>query len=79
MVEEPIMPRRLVEAGGDRILGFTMIGQEAGEVMAAVQTAMLGGLPYTVLRDTILAHPTMAEGLGELFDAVPASAAPVQK
>jgi pyruvate/2-oxoglutarate dehydrogenase complex dihydrolipoamide dehydrogenase (E3) component len=61
----------LVEAAGDRILGFAMIGPEAGEVMAAVQTAMLGGLPYTVLRDAILAHPTMAEGLGSLFAGVP--------
>jgi pyruvate/2-oxoglutarate dehydrogenase complex dihydrolipoamide dehydrogenase (E3) component len=61
----------LVEAAGDRILGFTMIGPEAGEVMAAVQTAMLGGLPYTVFRDAILAHPTMAEGLNALFAAVP--------
>jgi len=39
--------------------------------MAAVQTAMLGGLAYTVLRDAILAHPTMAEGLGMLFSNVP--------
>ena len=61
----------LVEAEGDRILGFAMIGPEAGEVMAVVQTAMLGGLLYTVLRDAILAHPTMAEGLNSLFAAVP--------
>ena len=61
----------LVEAAGDRVLGFAMIGPEAGEVMAAVQTAILGGLPYTVLRGAILAHPTMAEGLGSLFAAVP--------
>src|SRR6266478_6647395 len=60
-----------VETPGDRILGFTMIGPEAGEVMAAVQTAMLGGLPYTVFRDAILTHPTMAEGLNALFAAVP--------
>jgi pyruvate/2-oxoglutarate dehydrogenase complex dihydrolipoamide dehydrogenase (E3) component len=60
----------LVEATGDRILGFAMIGPEAGEVMAVVQTAMLGGLPFTVLRDAILAHPTMAEGLTGLFAAV---------
>ena len=57
----------LVAANDDRILGFTMIGAEAGEVMAVVQTAMLAGLPYTGLRDAILAHPTMAEGLGFLF------------
>ena len=61
----------LVETPGDRILGFTMIGPEAGEAMAVVQTAMLGGLPYTVLRDAILAHPTMAEGLSGLFGRVP--------
>jgi pyruvate/2-oxoglutarate dehydrogenase complex dihydrolipoamide dehydrogenase (E3) component len=63
----------LVEAATDRILGFTMIGSEAGEVMAAVQTAMLGGLPWTVFRDAILAHPTMAEGLNALFAAIPAT------
>jgi len=63
----------LVEASGDRTLGFTMIGTEAGEVLAAVQTAMLGGLSYTVLRDAILAHPTMAEGLNSLFAAIPAA------
>jgi pyruvate/2-oxoglutarate dehydrogenase complex dihydrolipoamide dehydrogenase (E3) component len=55
----------------DRILGFTMIGAEAGEVMAVVQTAMLADLPYPRLRDAILAHPTMAEGLGLLFSNVP--------
>ena len=57
--------------GDDRILGFTMIGAEAGEVMAAVQTAMLADLPYSRLRDAILAHPTMAEGLGSLLSNVP--------
>jgi pyruvate/2-oxoglutarate dehydrogenase complex dihydrolipoamide dehydrogenase (E3) component len=63
----------LVQAAGDRILGFTMIGPEAGEVMAVVQTAMLGGLPFTILREAILAHPTMAEGLNGLFAAVPSA------
>jgi pyruvate/2-oxoglutarate dehydrogenase complex dihydrolipoamide dehydrogenase (E3) component len=63
--------KALVDARTDRILGFTMFGPEAGEVMAAVQTAMLAGMPYTGLRDAILAHPTMAEGLGELFAGVP--------
>jgi len=67
--------KALVDAKGDRILGFTMIGPEAGEVMAVVQTAMLAGLPYTVLRDAILAHPTMAEGLGSLFSNVPPAVA----
>ena len=61
----------LVGAKDDRILGFTMIGSEAGEVMAVVQTAMLAGMPYSTLRDAILAHPTMAEGLGVLLANVP--------
>ncbi|WP_297297610.1 FAD-dependent oxidoreductase [uncultured Methylovirgula sp.] len=59
----------------DRILGFTMIGAEAGEVMAAVQTAMLAGLPYRKLRDAVIAHLTMAEGLGPLLENVPPRAA----
>ena len=63
----------VVQADGDRILGFAMIGPEAGEVMAAVQTAILGGLSHTVFRDAILAHPTMAEGLNSLFAAIPTS------
>src|SRR5229473_2976377 len=62
--------KALVEADGDRILGFTMIGPEAGEVMAVVQTAMLAGMPYTGLRDAILTHPTMAEGLNSLFASI---------
>ena len=61
----------LVGATDDRILGFTMIGSEAGEVMAAIQTAMLADLPYTKLRDAVFAHLTVAEGLGPLFEAVP--------
>ncbi|HEV7514272.1 MAG TPA: hypothetical protein VGO27_21430, partial [Candidatus Acidoferrum sp.] len=60
----------LIEADGDRILGFTMVGPEAGEVMAVVQMAMLAGLPYSALRDAILTHPTMAEGLNSLFSNV---------
>jgi len=63
--------KALVDSHGDRILGFTILGPEAGEVVAAVQTAMLAGLPYTGLRDAILTHPTMAEGLTTLFASVP--------
>jgi pyruvate/2-oxoglutarate dehydrogenase complex dihydrolipoamide dehydrogenase (E3) component len=59
--------KALIAADDDRILGFTMVGSEAGEVMAAVQTAILAELPYTKLRDAILTHPTMAEGLGSLL------------
>ncbi|MGN6123211.1 MAG: FAD-dependent oxidoreductase [Sphingomonas oligoaromativorans] len=56
----------------DRILGFAMLGAQAGEVMTAVHMAMLGGLPYTTVRDAIIAHPTLAEGLGMLFAVQPA-------
>jgi pyruvate/2-oxoglutarate dehydrogenase complex dihydrolipoamide dehydrogenase (E3) component len=64
--------KALVEARGERILGFAMLGAEAGEVMAVVQAAMLTGMAYTGLRDAIIAHPTMAEGLVTLFSNVPA-------
>ncbi len=49
------------------ILGFAMLGAQAGEVMTSVQMAMLGGLDFTALRDGIIAHPTLAEGLNLLF------------
>jgi pyruvate/2-oxoglutarate dehydrogenase complex dihydrolipoamide dehydrogenase (E3) component len=62
---------KVLVGDNDRILGFTMIGSEAGEVMAAVQTAMLAKLPYTVLRDAVISHLTMAEGLGPLLGKVP--------
>jgi pyruvate/2-oxoglutarate dehydrogenase complex dihydrolipoamide dehydrogenase (E3) component len=62
----------LVAADDERILGFTMLGAEAGEVMAAMQTAMLGELPYTKLRDAVISHLTYAEGLGPLLGNVPA-------
>src|SRR5439155_10274777 len=67
----PGLMKVLVSASDDRILGFTMIGPEAGEVMAAVQAAMLAELPYPKLRDAVLAHLTMAEGLGALLANVP--------
>jgi pyruvate/2-oxoglutarate dehydrogenase complex dihydrolipoamide dehydrogenase (E3) component len=63
--------KALVAAREDHILGFTMIGAEAGEVMAVVQMAIMARLPYTRVRDAVLAHPTMAEGLGLLFSNVP--------
>ncbi len=69
--ERPGFMKVLVGGSDDRILGFTMIGPEAGEVMAAVQTAMLAGLPYPKLRDAVLAHLTMAEGLGSLLSNLP--------
>jgi pyruvate/2-oxoglutarate dehydrogenase complex dihydrolipoamide dehydrogenase (E3) component len=66
--------KALIEPGTDRVLGFTALGVEAGEVMPAVQVLMSAGLPYTLLRDMVLAHPTIGEGLGVLF-ASPLSSA----
>jgi pyruvate/2-oxoglutarate dehydrogenase complex dihydrolipoamide dehydrogenase (E3) component len=63
--------KALVETDGDRILGFAAFGVDAGEIMSSVQIAMIAGLPYTALRDAILAHPTLLEGLGPLFSSVP--------
>jgi pyruvate/2-oxoglutarate dehydrogenase complex dihydrolipoamide dehydrogenase (E3) component len=71
--------KALVDARSDRILGFTVFGVEAGEIMATVQIAMLGGLPYTVLRDAIFTHPTLLEGVGSLFSNVPAASVPISK
>jgi pyruvate/2-oxoglutarate dehydrogenase complex dihydrolipoamide dehydrogenase (E3) component len=61
----------LINENDDQILGFTMIGADAGEVMAIVQMAIFGGMSYTRMREAVLAHPTMAEGLGSLLFAVP--------
>jgi len=63
--------KALVGTTDERILGFTMIGAEAGEVMATVQAAMIADLPYGKLRDAVIAHLTFAEGLGSLFESVP--------
>ena len=51
----------------DQILGAAILCFEGGEIMAALQIAMLGHLPYTVLRDGIFAHPTQIESLNNLF------------
>jgi pyruvate/2-oxoglutarate dehydrogenase complex dihydrolipoamide dehydrogenase (E3) component len=63
--------KALVESDGDRILGFTAFGVAAGEMMSGVEIAMVAGLPYTKLRDAILAHPTIMEGLMPLFSSAP--------
>src|SRR5262249_11984212 len=64
------LEKALVNPEDDRILGFTMLGPEASEVLSVVQMAMLAGFSYTVLRDAILTHPTMAEGLNTLFSTI---------
>jgi pyruvate/2-oxoglutarate dehydrogenase complex dihydrolipoamide dehydrogenase (E3) component len=63
--------KALVDANSDRILGFTEFGVNGGETMGAMQLAITAGLPYTAVRDSILTHPTMAEGLVALFSRAP--------
>ena len=62
--------KAVVDAPSKQILGFTILGLEGGELMAMVEIAMLGKLPYTVLQDAIFAHPTLAESLNNLFDTI---------
>jgi pyruvate/2-oxoglutarate dehydrogenase complex dihydrolipoamide dehydrogenase (E3) component len=59
--------KAVVDNDTRQILGATILGVEGGEVMAAVEVAMMGKLPYTALRDGIFAHPTLAEALNNLF------------
>jgi pyruvate/2-oxoglutarate dehydrogenase complex dihydrolipoamide dehydrogenase (E3) component len=68
--------KALVEADGERILGFTAFGVGAAEIMTSVQVAMTGGLPYTAMRDMILTHPTLVEGLIPLFSSTPSRSRP---
>ena len=63
--------KALLGTNDDRILCFTMIGPEAGEVVAVVQTAMLSDIAYSKLHDAVITHPTMAEALNMLFSNVP--------
>jgi pyruvate/2-oxoglutarate dehydrogenase complex dihydrolipoamide dehydrogenase (E3) component len=67
--------KMLVAEDSDEILGFTAFGAEASELMTAVQTAMIGAVPYTTLRTGIFAHPTIAEGLTFLLRGTPATPA----
>ena len=62
--------KALVDTESDRILGITVFGVGAGEIMGAVQIAMIGGLPYTALRDAVITHPSLLEGLVALFSSV---------
>jgi len=61
--------KALVETKNDGILGFTALGVGAAEIMTSVQIAMNAGMPYTTLRDTILTHPTLVEGVIPLFSS----------
>ncbi|GAC1350775.1 MAG: mercuric reductase [Ktedonobacteraceae bacterium] len=61
--------KAVVDAGTSLILGCAVLGIEGGEMMAALQIAMMGKLPYTTLRDGVFAHPTLAESLNNLFSS----------
>ena len=72
--------KAIVDAGSGHILGAAVLGLEGGEIMSMLELAMMGKLPYTVLRDAIFTHPTMSEGLITLFEGVPSvPVAPVAK
>jgi pyruvate/2-oxoglutarate dehydrogenase complex dihydrolipoamide dehydrogenase (E3) component len=62
--------KAVIDAETNRILGCAVLGIEGGEIMAMIQIAMMGDLPYTALRDAVFAHPTLAESLNTLFSAV---------
>jgi len=62
--------KAVIDAETDRILGCAVLGIEGGEIMAMIQIAMMGNLPYTAIRDAVFAHPTLAESLNTLFSTV---------
>ena len=62
--------KAVVDADTDQILGVAILGIEGGEIMTVVQVAMMGHLPYTAIRDGMFSHPTLAEGLNNLFAAL---------
>ncbi len=59
--------KAIVDADTNQILGAYVLGVEGGEIMSMLQLAMMGKLPYTALRDAVIAHPTLAESLNNLF------------
>ncbi len=62
--------KAVVDADRDLILGAALLGHDAGEVITAVQMAMLAGLRYQQVRDAVITHPTMGEGINLLFDSL---------
>jgi pyruvate/2-oxoglutarate dehydrogenase complex dihydrolipoamide dehydrogenase (E3) component len=62
--------KAVVDAKTDLILGAAVLGVEGGEVATVLQMAMMGGLPYTALRDGVFSHPTLSESLNNLFMAM---------
>jgi pyruvate/2-oxoglutarate dehydrogenase complex dihydrolipoamide dehydrogenase (E3) component len=64
------MMKVVVDADSDQILGAAILNVEGGEVVAVLQVAMLGRLPYTAIRDAIFSHPTLTESLNDLLMAM---------
>ena len=64
--------KAVVDADSKQILGAAVLGLEGGEIMSQLQLAIMGRLPYTVLRDAVFAHPTLAESLNNLFTLIEA-------
>src|SRR5215204_3328057 len=62
--------KAVVNADTDQVLGCAILGVEGGEIAAMLQIAMMGGVPYTILRDTVFSHPTLSESLNTLFAAI---------
>jgi pyruvate/2-oxoglutarate dehydrogenase complex dihydrolipoamide dehydrogenase (E3) component len=62
--------KAVVDADSKQILGAAVLGLEGGEIMSQLQLAMMGKLPYTVLRDAVLAHPTLSESFNNLFTSI---------
>ena len=62
--------KAVIDDESQRILGAAVLGLDGGEVVALLQIAMMGNLPYTALRDGIFAHPTLAESMNNLFMAL---------
>jgi pyruvate/2-oxoglutarate dehydrogenase complex dihydrolipoamide dehydrogenase (E3) component len=62
--------KAVVDADTAQILGCAILGIEGGEIMAMLEIAMMGKVPYTVLRDAVFAHPTLAESLNNLFGMI---------
>jgi pyruvate/2-oxoglutarate dehydrogenase complex dihydrolipoamide dehydrogenase (E3) component len=63
--------KALVDKASDSVIGFTAFGVGAGEIMSAVQVAIIAGLSASAMRDVIFAHPTLTEGLSGLFSSRP--------
>ncbi|MGH7535826.1 MAG: FAD-dependent oxidoreductase, partial [Gemmatimonadales bacterium] len=62
----------LVDPDTRAILGVSVLGIEGGELMAMLQLAIMGNVPYDRIRDAVFAHPTLAESLNNLFSTLDA-------